>query len=72
MAKIEQPEVTAQPALRVSSVPERFWRAGMAFGREPVVVPLTDLTAEQADAIRSEPLLRVEEVTLVPEGQAGG
>lgn len=44
----------ANKALEVSSHRESFWRGGLQFTREPRVVLLSDITAEQADAIRAE------------------
>lgn len=44
----------ADKALEVSSHRDSFWRGGLQFTREPRVVLLSDITAEQADAIRAE------------------
>lgn len=41
-------------------------RAGLAFDATPQVVALCDLTPEQAEAIRAEPLLDVSEVEIEP------
>ena len=40
--------------LAVVSRRESFWRAGLQFTREERVVPLADLTPEQAEAIVAE------------------
>ena len=53
-----------QPALRVSSRPATFRRAGLVFTREAQDVPLSDLTKEQIKAIREEPLLAVADVEI--------
>lgn len=52
--------------LRVVSRPDSFWRAGMLFTIEPRVLPYSELTEEQADDIKSEPLLAVTEVDVEP------
>lgn len=53
----------AAPAVSVrtkSGKPRR--RAGIAFGREPVVLTAADITREQAEAIGADPELAVEAV----------
>lgn len=56
-------------ALRVQSRSGRvFRRAGWAFDAAPRLVPLDQLTAEQAAAIRAEPALVVDEVELPATG----
>ena len=60
---------TAGPAtkgLQVTSKPESFCRGGQQFNHSTRVVPLADLTPEQADAIREEPMLVVAEVDIEP------
>lgn len=42
--------------VQVTSKPERFRRAGLEFTREPREV---EVTAEQAEALRAEPMLVV-------------
>ncbi|HRD86154.1 MAG TPA: hypothetical protein PLF63_13400 [Rubrivivax sp.] len=44
----------AGKGLEVSSRRALFWRAGLQFGPEPRVLPLAELSAEQAEAIRAE------------------
>ena len=39
------------------------WRIGKHFGREPVFLPLDDLTDEDADALRDDPALSLSMVT---------
>lgn len=46
--------------LLVSCATGAFRRAGMAFGKEPVVVDLDELSDEQVEAIESEPKLTIE------------
>jgi len=52
----------ADKALRVTAKRPSFWRSGLEFGATPRVVSLADLTPEQAEAIREEPMLVVEDV----------
>lgn len=52
--------------LKVISAREGFRRGGHAFGKEPRVVALSELTPEQAEAIREEPMLAVAEVDIEP------
>jgi hypothetical protein len=44
----------ADKALEVSSRRASFWRAGLQFTTEPRVLPLAELSAEQAEQIRDE------------------
>lgn len=44
----------AERGLEVTARRDSFWRAGLQFTREARVVPLAELTPEQADAIRAE------------------
>jgi hypothetical protein len=64
----KQNEPSQGPAmgLRVISKRDGFRRGGHAFGSEPKVIPLADLTEEQADAIGNEPMLFVNVVPLLP------
>jgi len=67
MATAKTKPTTAGPAtkgLKVVSAIEGFRRGGRAFGREATVVPLSELTAEQLEAITSEPNLAVVEVDI--------
>lgn len=74
MAKTAAPTNTAPAAtvitvgLRVVSMSPSgvFRRAGFTFSRLPVVVPMSLLTPEQADAIRATPMLDVTEVDIEP------
>jgi hypothetical protein len=51
---------TNGPALRIRSVPERFRRAGRAFGREASEIPLSELSDEEIKILKAEPMLVVE------------
>ncbi len=51
-------------ALRISSKADGFRRAGLAFTREPIDVPLENLTKEQIAALKAEPMLVVAEVEI--------
>lgn len=64
MAKTPTP--TKTQALRVVSKSPlgTLRRAGFVFGAEPVTLPLAELSAEQEQAIRAEPLLVVTEIEL--------
>lgn len=56
--------------IKVVSRPASFWRAGIQFTDQPRVIALSDLTAEQYEAITNEPKLVVTEVDLAAEGAA--
>lgn len=45
--------------VRIRSARDSFWRAGIKFTREGVIVDESDLTAEQKEAITNEPQLSV-------------
>ncbi|WP_435100825.1 hypothetical protein [Arhodomonas sp. AD133] len=47
--------------LRVSAKRARFRRGGLEFNRSETVVRLADLSDEQAEVIRAEPMLMVRE-----------
>ncbi len=60
----------ATKALKVIALREGFRRGGHAFGAAPTVLPLAELTADQADAIRAETtMLVVEEVDVPAPGK---
>jgi hypothetical protein len=64
-----KPAGPADRGLEVTARRESFWRAGLQFTREARVVPLAELTPEQADAIRTEGdggQLVVSEVDIAP------
>ena len=41
-----------------------FYRAGRAWGHAPTVVPLSELTEDELDELKSEPMLLVREVDI--------
>lgn len=53
------PQKSGTPALRILAKREGFRRAGYAFGAEPVVIPVADLSPAQIKSLRSEPMLLV-------------
>lgn len=53
-----------RPALRITSKQPGFRRAGMAFGTDPVDVPLEDLSDEQVEQIKGESMLVCVEVEI--------
>ena len=52
------------PGLRVSSRPETFRRGGRVWTREAQEVPLSELGKDAIKAIKDEPLLSVQEITI--------
>ena len=54
----------ANKGLQVTAKREIFFRGGQQFGHETRVVALADLTTEQAEQIRAEPMLVVSEVDI--------
>ena len=57
-------------ALKIVSRPETFYRCGMAFGTEPRIVPLADLTDEQVNILYAERNLLVTEVPYSVPGES--
>ncbi len=68
-----KPKMAAQAgskaALRVVSLSPQngFRRAGMFFTNSPTILVLSELTQEQVDKIKGEPMLDVTETTLIDE-----
>lgn len=54
------------PALKVTSRPDSFCRAGRRWTKEPQTVPLSDFKPEHVESLKAEPNLVVEETTLAP------
>ena len=54
----------ATKGLQIVSRPETFFRAGIQFTQEPRVVPLSDLSPDQVEALFNEPKLVVNEVDI--------
>lgn len=50
--------------LRVTSEKEGFWRAGRSWSKQAIEIPLEGLTDGEIKALKDEPMLTVEEVTL--------
>jgi len=60
---------TAGPAtqgLKIVSRPASFCRAGRQFTSDPTIIPLSELTPDQAEALKAEPNLVVTEVDIEP------
>lgn len=57
----------ATQGVEVIAKADVFYRAGRQWGQNPTVVPLSDLTEEQLQELRDEPLLIVREVEIKPE-----
>lgn len=51
-------------ALSVQSSQQGFRRAGRAWSKEATVMPLAELTEEQIEQIKNEPMLTVDEVEI--------
>lgn len=58
------------PIIKVTAKTDRFRRAGLAFTREPVELDTEDLSKKQLEALKSEPMLVVEEAA--KSGGQGG
>ena len=67
--KQQQAAGPATVGLQVVSSRQGFRRAGYAFGREPRVIPLAELTPEQVEAITADPVLSAVEVE-IPAAEA--
>lgn len=52
--------------LKVIARRDSFRRCGRVFGGEAVVIPLSDLTEEQVEQLKAEPLLVCQEVDIEP------
>lgn len=59
-----QARAEAVPALSIVSRHEGFRRAGFAFGKEPKVIALANLSDDQVAALQGDPMLTVAEATL--------
>jgi uncharacterized protein (UPF0218 family) len=56
-----------KPAIKVVCATPGFRRGGHAFGPEPTVIAIGDLTKQQLAAIRAEPLLVVVDTEITDE-----
>lgn len=54
-------------ALQVVSARPGFRRAGIAFGKEPTTIKVSDLTKEQIKQLKDEPQLAISEVEIETE-----
>lgn len=54
----------ANKGLKIVARRDHFRRAGRAFGAEPETIPLTELTAEEVETLKTEPMLLVVEVDI--------
>lgn len=59
----------ADKGLKVTARADHFRRCGFAFTGEATVIPLADLTEEQVEQLKKEPLLVVQEVDIKPESE---
>lgn len=62
--KANRPAGEATRGLSVKTAVTSFWRGGHQFGQSERVIALSDLTEEQAEQIRGEPMLSVKEVDI--------
>lgn len=53
--------MATQKVLRVTAKRDGFRRAGFAFGSAPVDLPIANLTKDQIELLKSEPMLVVVE-----------
>lgn len=56
----------ATEAIEVIARRESFYRAGIEFGHAPTVVLLSEITAEQLDEIKNEPMLITRDIEIDP------
>ena len=67
-----KPEKTSSsiPALKVTSRPDSFCRAGRRWTKEPQIVPLSEFKPEQVESLKAESNLVVEETAMdAPEAE---
>ncbi len=57
------------PGIKVIARADRFRRAGRVFTAEPTLIPLSDLDKKQVDALRTEPMLVVQDVDVPAPGK---
>lgn len=55
------------PGLRIKAKAKSFRRAGLAFGEQPIDVPLSELSKDQRAALKAEPMLVVEDIEITVE-----
>ncbi len=61
-----KPPAPAKPVvgLTVTCRGDSFWRAGRHWTSKPITVALEDLTEEQIEQLKAEPMLMVEDVEI--------
>lgn len=57
----------ATQGVEVIAKTDVFYRAGRQWGQTPTVVPLSDLTEDELQELRDEPLLIVRDVEIKPK-----
>lgn len=62
-----KPAGDASKGLKVTARADHFRRAGHVFTGEARVIPLSDLTDEQVEQLKTEPMLVVQDVDIKPE-----
>ena len=60
----------AAKGIEVIAKTEVFYRAGRQWGQNPTVVPLAELTEDELQELRDEPMLIVRDVDIKAEGEA--
>lgn len=60
----------ATKGIEVIAKTEVFYRAGRQWGQNPTVVPLAELTEDELQELRDEPMLIVRDVDIKAEGEA--
>lgn len=61
------------PAITVTSRSPRgnLWRAGRDWSAQPTTVATSELTVDQVNALKGEPLLLVQDAVITADGEAG-
>lgn len=65
-----KPAGDASKGLKVTARADHFRRAGFAFTGEARVIPLSDLTVDQVEQLKTEPMLVVQDVEIKAEAEA--
>lgn len=64
-----KPAGSATQGLKVTARADHFRRAGFAFTGEARVIPLSDLTDDQVEQLKAEPMLVVQDVEIKAEAE---
>lgn len=67
---VKKPAGPANKGLRIVARKDLFRRCGRAFGAEPVVIPLTDVSAGEVEILKAEAQLVVVDVDIEPPKDA--